>query len=962
VSDKDFVVKNGLVVNTSLIYANSSTVRVGIGNNTPDATLTVTGSANVQGNVAITLGTLLSNTLGVTGATTLSNTLSVTGAATFTTANVGANVQITTSQYYIGNSTSNVTVNSSVVAIGNSSVSATVNSTIYSGTANNTAYVGSVPAINVVSNAQLSSNLASYALLSGGLFTGSVNATSHTVGTIGVANGFLANSTTITVGNNSTNTQIIGQSVTTPILLTPQINVGSNVGISTSNVSVANGSTSNVTINSANIFIGNTTTSATINSTAFTGSANNATYFAGQSTSQVVNTSANYTLSGLITFNANTTHSANIILGNAVQIGANGATNTGTAGYVLTSGGGTSNVYWSALPLSVNTSGSTGAVQFYNGSTLGSTAGFVFAAASNTISLGNSSVNSTINSTAFTGTANNATYLNGNLASNFVNTSGSFTFNGALTANGGFTVNSNFTIANSISLNGTQGTAGYVLTSQGTGANVLWQPAVNTSAQFTFANTITIATTGGLNVNSNFSIANTIAANNSSVGSAGQVLTSGGSSSNVYWAAIPKAADTTGGAGAIQYNNGSGVLTSCTALYFTGAGNTFTVSNTVQAAYANLASQLFIGSISSTSNGITANNTTIVIGNSSVSATINSTSYSGTITSFNGQPASFYTNASNITTGTLPYPQLGSAVVNTSGNFVLSGNITFSANTVYNANVVLGSGVQIAANGATNTGSAGMALLSGGGTSNVYWGVAGVNTAAQYTFSNTITFSGPVVSTNTVSANGTVGTAGQALISGGAGANVYWGVAGVNTAAQYTFSNTISFSNTTSGILVTSNINAASHTVGTVFIANTTQTNVASNAAVYSLGVGTTTFGGAGEIRATNNVTAYYSSDISLKENINKISDPLKKVLSINGVTFDWTDAFIYSSGGEDGYFVRKHDVGVIAQEIEIVMPEVVVTRDDGTKAVKYDRIVALLIEAVKELSAKVNDLEKKLK
>ena len=978
-SDKDFVVKNGLVVNTNLIYANSTTVRVGIGNSSPDATLTVTGSANVQGNVAITLGTLLSNTLGVTGATTLSNTLSVTGTATFTTANVGANVQITSSQYYIGNSTSNVVVNSSVVAIGNSSVSATVNSTIYSGTANNVTYVGSVPAINVVSNAQLSSNLASYALLSGGLFTGSVNATSHLVGTIGAANGFLANSTTIAVGNSSVNTVIIGGSITTPVVLTPQINVGANVSMSISNVAVANGSYSNVTINSANIYIGNTTTSATINSTAYTGSANNATYFAGQSISQVVNTSANYTLSGIITFNANTTHSANIILGNAVQIGANGATNTGTAGYVLTSGGGTSNVYWSALPLSVNTSGSTGAIQFYNGSTLGSTAGLVFTAASNTITLGNSSVNSSINSTAFTGSANNATYLNGNLASNFVNTSGSFTFNGALTANGGLTVNSNFTISNSISANGSVGTSGYVLTSQGTGANVIWTPAVNTSAQFTFANTITIATTGGLTVNSNFSIANTIAANNSSVGTAGQVLTSGGSSSNVYWAAIPKSADTTGGAGAVQYNNGSGALLSCTALYFTGSGNNLTVGNTLGAAYANLSSGLFVGVIGASSNGITANTTTITIGNSTVAATINSTSYSGTITSFNNQPASYYTNASNITTGTLPYAQLGSAVVNTSANFSLNGvlgfygNTAFNANTNYNANVAFLSGVNLGlsvyANGAGNTGTAGQALLSGGGTSNVYWGVAGVNTAAQYTFSNTITHSGPTVFSNTITANGSVGTSGQALLSNGATGSPYWGAAGVNTTAQYTFSNTITFSNTTTfstvitmpaGTTNTSGIYPTSNTAGMNFGNTIARWIITGNSASLSgsLGVGTAASGTTGEIRAAGEVTAYYSSDKNLKINITPIENALDKIDLLTGVMFDWKDEVIETRGGEDGFFVRKHDTGVIAQEVEAVLPEVVATREDGFKAVKYEKLVGLLIEGIKQLRREIEELK----
>ena len=73
-----------------------------------------------------------------------------------------------------------------------------------------------------------------------------------------------------------------------------------------------------------------------------------------------------------------------------------------------------------------------------------------------------------------------------------------------------------------------------------------------------------------------------------------------------------------------------------------------------------------------------------------------------------------------------------------------------------------------------------------------------------------------------------------------------------------------------------------------------------------------------------------------------------------------WKDSFIESKGGEDGYFVRKRDVGVIAQDVEKVMPEIVGTRPDGIKAVKYDRLVSVLIEAVKELTDEVTELKKK--
>jgi hypothetical protein len=126
-----------------------------------------------------------------------------------------------------------------------------------------------------------------------------------------------------------------------------------------------------------------------------------------------------------------------------------------------------------------------------------------------------------------------------------------------------------------------------------------------------------------------------------------------------------------------------------------------------------------------------------------------------------------------------------------------------------------------------------------------------------------------------------------------------------------------------------------------------------------SFGVGTAASGTTGEIRATNDVTAFYSSDKSLKENIKNIENPLEKVNQINGVTFDWTEDYIKQHGGEDQYFVRKNDVGVIAQEIEKVLPQVVATRKDGIKAVKYDRIVALLIESVKELKKEIEELKK---
>jgi hypothetical protein len=133
--------------------------------------------------------------------------------------------------------------------------------------------------------------------------------------------------------------------------------------------------------------------------------------------------------------------------------------------------------------------------------------------------------------------------------------------------------------------------------------------------------------------------------------------------------------------------------------------------------------------------------------------------------------------------------------------------------------------------------------------------------------------------------------------------------------------------------------------------------NTSNNYQVNSLGVGTAGSGTAGEIRATNNVTAYYSSDARLKENVRPIENALGIVSAVGGKTFDWTDAYIAEHGGEDGYFVQKSDFGVIAQDVEAMFPLAVRTRDDGTLAVDYEKLVAVAFAAIKELKAELDEL-----
>ena len=106
-----------------------------------------------------------------------------------------------------------------------------------------------------------------------------------------------------------------------------------------------------------------------------------------------------------------------------------------------------------------------------------------------------------------------------------------------------------------------------------------------------------------------------------------------------------------------------------------------------------------------------------------------------------------------------------------------------------------------------------------------------------------------------------------------------------------------------------------------------------------------------GALNVGGDITAFSSSDVSLKENITPISNAVDKVRSISGNTFTWNEKSVYN--GEEG-------TGIIAQEIEALgLPGVTETRENGTKAVRYDRLVPLLIEAIKELSNKVESLEK---
>jgi hypothetical protein len=131
--------------------------------------------------------------------------------------------------------------------------------------------------------------------------------------------------------------------------------------------------------------------------------------------------------------------------------------------------------------------------------------------------------------------------------------------------------------------------------------------------------------------------------------------------------------------------------------------------------------------------------------------------------------------------------------------------------------------------------------------------------------------------------------------------------------------------------------------------------NTSNNYQVNSLGVGTAGSGTAGEIRATNAVTAYYSDD-RLKTKLGNIEGALAKVKTLSGFYYEANE-----TAQALGY-KPKREVGVSAQSVQAVLPEVVVPApiDEQYLTVHYDKLVPLLIEAIKELEAKVAALEAK--
>jgi len=706
-----------------------TTNTVGIGAGTVNAT-NYSGTANNANNLGGAAASVYVNT---SGNFTVGGNLNLTAANNYFSQGlyIGANVTVNTTSHFVGNATVNTNMSAGQIAISG----ATINATIYTGTANN------------------ANNL-------GGASSGSYVNTSGNYTVAGNINFTGAN-------NQFTNVYASG------------LVVGANV-----------------VVNTTQITAGNNSVYTTINSTAV----NTGTF----------NTTGNASISGTLTVSGNLT-----IGGNVTVIGANNLSVVDNMIYLNSN--------------SINSNPDIGFAANYNDGIYHHTGLFrdhatgvwkvfdgylpepdaspyidqtnnsfnIAPFQANNLYVGNTTTYGTINATNFSGTSNNSTYLNGQLASYYTNA--------------------------------TNITTGTLPDARHSSA------IVNTSGNFTIAGNLNITSTNnyfnnGLFVGSNAVINTTmIAVGNATVytnTTAGQISISGATINATNYSGTANNANNLAGAAASVYVNTSANFTVAGNINFTGTNNYFSAMYVGANSVVNTTTQ-FVG------NAIV--NTSITAGQISISGvTVNSTIYQGTANNannLNGQPASYYTNATNITNGTLPYAQLGANVVNTSAAFTITGTQTFQANLI-----VGNSTINVATTNSSITINAGnTAVLNG---SSLAVGNATVNAVVN---TNGFFVNGLAIYTNAT--NLTTGTLPDARLSS----------AVVNTSGNFTVSGNINFTgtNTNFGFVyagVNSYINTTSHFVGN----STVNTNItAGQISLSGVTINSTSYGGTSS-NATN--------------------------------------------------------------------------------------------------------------
>jgi hypothetical protein len=233
------------------------------------------------------------------------------------------------------------------------------------------------------------------------------------------------------------------------------------------------------------------------------------------------------------------------------------------------------------------------------------------------------------------------------------------------------------------------------------------------------------------------------------------------------------------------------------------------------------------------------------------------------------------------------------------------------------------------------------------GSGNVAWSLAEIGAAAT---AQTMHVGTTALAINRASATQTLS---GVSIDGNSGTVTN----GVYTVGNQTVGGTKTFSSTIVGNISGTASNITSFTINQ-------SVGTSNNVRFNSLGIGTDASGTAGQIRASGQITSFFS-DIRLKENIYEIDNPIEKVMSLRGVNYTPNELAI-SYG-----FKNEPMIGVIAQEVEKVIPEAIkpapfdIDENDNSlsgqnyKTVQYEKLVPLLIEAIKELKREIDDLKK---
>lgn len=323
---------------------------------------------------------------------------------------------------------------------------------------------------------------------------------------------------------------------------------------------------------------------------------------------------------------------------------------------------------------------------------------------------------------------------------------------------------------------------------------------------------------------------------------------------------------------------------------------------------------------------------------------------------------------SNVSTGTAPLVVTSTTVVANLNSNALQGNTpsqSATANSIaqrnadgnITANFYIGNGSQLTgisasvsfplANGTSNinipTASGNINFSIGGSANEVVFTSTGANVNGTLDVTGLITGNGNGLTQLNASniATGTLGVGRGGL-----------GITTTPTNGQIPIGNGTTYVAAT--ITGTANQVTVTNGAGTITLATPQSINTSSDVQFNSLGVGTAGSATAGEIRATNNITAYYSDD-RLKTRIGIIEEALDKIKQLNG--FYYTASELAESLG----YTKKREVGLSAQEVQKVLPEVVTTApiDDKYLTIWYEKVIPLLVEGIKELAVEVDYLKK---